>query len=151
MQRRDDFRIVLVGRGTDSPEMAARIAEAGLGDTVICAGQRDDIPGVLAAADVFVLSTHGEVSSVATIEAFAAGVPAVVSDIPAFDEMLTDGAEGLRVAPDDPPALADAIEALLDDRSLASKLVDNAQSRFKQYELSTMVRRFDRLLRAIDH
>ncbi|MBL7221750.1 MAG: glycosyltransferase [Phycisphaerae bacterium] len=148
-RRRDDFRIVLVGRGTDSPEITARIAEAALGDTVICAGQRDDIPGVLAAADVFVLSTHGEVSSVATIEAFAAGVPAVVSDIPAFDEMLTDGREGLRVAPDDPAALADAIEAILDDPTLAAKLVDNAAERFKQYELSTMVRRFDRLLRAI--
>ena len=148
-QKRDDFRIVLVGRDTDSPEMAARISEKGLSETVICAGQRDDIPGVLAAADLFVLSTHGEVSSVATLEAFAAGLPVVVSDIPAFDEMLIAGAEGLRAAVDDPAALAGAIDTLLDDRQLASKLTDNARKRLKQYELSTMVRRFDRLLRAI--
>ena len=49
---------------------------------------RDDIPGVPAAADLFVLRTHGEVPSIATLEAFAAGASAVVSDIPAFDEIL---------------------------------------------------------------
>jgi len=148
-QRRDDFRIVLVGRGTDSPETAAEIAAADLTGTVIGAGHRDDIPGVLAAADLFVLSTHGEVSSIATLEAFAAGVPAVVSDIPAFDEMLIDGQEGLRAAPGDPTALTDAIDTLLNDQQLASKLTANARQRLKQYELSTMVRCFDRLLRAI--
>lgn len=148
-RRRDDFRIVLVGRDTDSPEMLAEVAAGGLDDTVICAGRRDDIPGVLAAADLFVLSTHGEVSSVVTLEAFAAGLPVIVSDIPAFDEMVTDGREGLRVASNEPAALADAIETLLDDPSLAAKLAENARKRFKQYELSTMVRRFDRLLQAI--
>ena len=150
-QKRDDFRIVLVGRDTDSPEMLAEITAADLTGMVIGAGHRDDIPAVLAAADVFVLSTHGEVSSVATLEAFAAGVPAVVSDIPAFDKMLTDGVEGLRAAPDDPSALAGAIDKLLNDHSLASKLTDNARKRLKQYELSTMVQRFACLLRAICH
>jgi glycosyltransferase involved in cell wall biosynthesis len=149
-QRREDFRIVLVGRGTDSPEMVAGIAAAGLTGTVIGAGHRDDIPGVLAAADLFVLSTHGEVSSIATLEAFAAGVPAVVSDIPAFDEMLIDGQEGLRAAEGDPASLAGAIDTLLNDPSLAAKLTANARLRLGQYELSTMVRRFDRLLRAMD-
>jgi len=73
----------------------------------------------------------------------------VVSDIPTFDEMLIDGAEGLRAAPGDPAALTDAINTLLNDRQLASKLTANARQRLKQYDLSTMVRRFDRLLRAI--
>ena len=148
-QKRDDFHIVLVGRGTDSPEMAREIAAADLTGTVIGAGHRDDIPGVLAAADLFVLSTHGEVSSIATLEAFAAGVPVVVSDIPAFDETLIDEVEGLRAAAGDPAALAGAIDTLLSDQQLASKLTATARKRLKQYELSTMVRRFDRLLRAI--
>ncbi len=150
-RERDDFRIVLVGRGTDSPETIASIDEADLTGTVIPAGHRDDIPGVLAAADMFVLSTRGEVSSIATLEAFAAGVPAVVSDIPAFDEILTDGQEGLRAAANDPAALADAINTLLNDPSLAATLTANARKRLDQYELSTMVQRFDRLLRAINH
>ena len=144
-QKRDDFRIVLVGRGTDSPEMIAQIAAAGLDDTVIPAGYREDIPSVLARADLFVLSTTGEVSSIATLEAFAAGVPAIVSDIPAFDEMLTDGVEGLRAAPGDPGDLADAINKSLDDQSLTA----NARQRLKQYELSTMTKRFVRLLRSL--
>jgi|GEM_PF-1577854 len=148
-RKRDDFQLVLVGRGTDSPEMIAQVEAGGLEGAVICAGHRDDIPGVLAAADLFVLSTRGEVSSIATLEAFAAGAGAVVSDIPAFDEMLSDGIEGLRAAPGDPAALAGAIETLLDDPSLVSKVTCTARRRLERYELSTMVRRFDRLLQAI--
>jgi glycosyltransferase involved in cell wall biosynthesis len=148
-QKRDDFRIVLVGRDTDSPEITAQINSGGLSDTIITSGHSDDIPGVLAAADVFVLSTKGEVSSIATLEAFAAGVPATVSDIPAFDEMLTDRVEGLRAAPGDPAALADAISKLLDDQSLTAKLTTNARQRLKQYDLSTMAQRFDRLLKVM--
>jgi glycosyltransferase involved in cell wall biosynthesis len=148
-QRRGDFRIVLAGRGTDSAEMSAQIKAADLDDTIICAGHRDDIPGVLAAADVFVLSTKGEVSSIAVLEAFASGTPVAVSDIPAFDEMLIDGQEGLRAEAGVPQALADAMEKLLDDQSLAAKLTANARQRLRRYELSTMVGRFDRLLRAI--
>jgi glycosyltransferase involved in cell wall biosynthesis len=148
-RKRDDFRIVLAGRRTDSPEMLARIKDADLSDTIICAGHRDDIPGVLAAADAFVLSTKGEVSSIAVLEAFASDTPVAVSDIPAFDEMLIDGQEGLLAAPGDPQGLADAMEKLLDDKSLTAKLTANARRRLEQYELAEMVRRFDRLLRGI--
>jgi len=146
---RSDFQLVLVGRRTDWPEMISAIADAGLADTVIAAGYRQDVPGILASADLFVLSTHLEVSSVATLEAFAAGVPAVVSDIPAFDEMLVDGQEGLRVPPGDARAFADAMDKLLGDPQLASELTARARKRLKQYELPTMVRRFDRLLRCV--
>jgi len=149
--KRDDFRIVLVGRGTDSPELTAQINAADLGDTIVAAGYRGDIPAVLAAADVVVLSTKGEVSSIAVLEAFASGAPVVVSDIPAFDEMLIDGVEGLRAASGDPSALACAMEKLLDDESLVAKLTANARNRLKTYDLSTMAKRFDRLLRAITH
>jgi glycosyltransferase involved in cell wall biosynthesis len=148
-QKRDDFQIMLAGRGTDSCEMIAQIRDADLSGTIIAAGHRDDIPEVLAAADVCVLSTRGEVSSIAVLEAFAAGTPVVVSDIPAFDEMLMDGVEGLRAAPGDPQALAEAIEKLLDDETLATQLTANASRRLAQYELSTMIQRFDRLLRGI--
>ncbi len=148
-QKRDVFRIVLVGRRTDSTEMLAKIEDADLGDAIICAGHRDDIPGVLAAADAFVLSTKGEVSSIAVHEAFAAGVPVAVSDIPAFNEMLIDGVEGLRAAAGDPQSLAEAIEKLLGDETLATELTANARRRLEQYELATMIQRFDRLLRGI--
>jgi glycosyltransferase involved in cell wall biosynthesis len=148
-QKREDFRIVLAGRGTESPELIAQINAADLAGVIIPIGHSDDIPGLLARADLFVLSTTGEVSSIATLEAFASGTPVVVSDIPAFDEMLTDGVEGLRAAPGDPAALAEAIGTLLDDEVLSAKLTANAHQRLKQYDLSIMAQRFDRLLRAI--
>jgi len=178
-QRRDDFHLVLVGRGTDSPEICQAVRDAGLsggGDAgnatdrkevpvkkesppasyesflnpaVTLAGHRDDVPGILAAADLFVLATRGEVSSIAVQESFGAGVAVIVSDIPAFDEMLTDGCEGLRVAPGDPQALADAIGRLLDDGELCAELAARARRRVRQFTQDRMAACFDRLFHCV--
>ncbi|MCK4601251.1 MAG: glycosyltransferase, partial [Phycisphaerae bacterium] len=88
-ETRDDFHLVLLGRDTDSLQIRRDVGVAGLRGRVTLAGHRDDVPSLLAAADVFVLSTRSEVFSVSTLEAMAAGLPVIVSDIDAFDEMLT--------------------------------------------------------------
>jgi len=63
--------------------------------------------------------------------------------------MLIDGTEGFRAAAGAPAALAGAIETHLDNPLLVSKLTCSARNRLGRYELSTMVRCFDRLRRAI--
>ena len=148
-RRRDDFRLLLAGRGTDSPPMARAAADAGAEGVVCLLGRRDDVPGLLAAADVFVLSTSSEVFSVATLEAMAAGLPVVVSDIPAFDEMLEGGREALKVAPGDAAALAGAIERLLDDGGLAKSLAAAGQRRARLFSRDRMAGSFGRLLAAL--
>ena len=137
-RRRDDFRVVLVGSGTDSPEMARTAEAAGAGGVVSLLGSRQDVPGLLKAADAFVLSTRSEVFSVALLEAFAAGLPAVVSDLPAFDEMLADGQEGLRFPAGDAEALAGRLERLLDDADLRRTLGARAAGRARQFTRQRM-------------
>jgi len=148
-RRRDDFHLLLVGRGTDSPEMADAVDHAGLSGAVTLAGHRDDVPAILGAADLFVLSTRGEVSSVSALEAMAAGVPAIVSDIPAFDELIVDGRHGLRVAPGDSEALTDAMDRLLDDDELRSRLIAGASRQAGRFSLARMAGCFDRLFRRV--
>lgn len=146
--RRDDFCLVLVGRDTDSEAMLRLVKEQGLEGCVLHAGHRDDIPAILSEADVFVLSTRSEVFNVATIEAMAAGKAIVVSDIPAFDEMLTNGLNAIKVPPGNADLLAAAMEQLMDDRPLREKLASAAGRRGQRFSLDRMANNFARLLKA---
>ena len=146
---RRDFHLVLVGRDTDSPLIAKALPPMGLADVVTPAGLRKDVPSILAAADLFVLSTRSEVFSIATLEAMAAGLPVVVSDVPAFDEMFTDGREGLKVPPGDAAALAAAIARLLDDPALRERMSSAARNRAKRFSTERMAEGFERVLNCL--
>ncbi len=96
-------------------EAKALAASLGLGDRALFSGFRDDIPAVLAAADVFVLpSTSPDPFPTVVLEAMAAGRPVVANAHGGSVEMVVDGETGLLVDPADPEAMAAAIVALLD-------------------------------------
>jgi len=147
-ERRDDFHLVLVGRDTDSPDLAGAVNRAGMDDVVTLAGLRDDVAGILSVSDVLVLSAHKEVFSVATLEGMAAGLPVVVSDLAAFDEMFQHGREGLKVPPGDPAALANALAEVLDDADLRRRLGGAARRRAERFSTERMAAKFLRLLPA---
>lgn len=141
------FRLLLVGRETDAAPMRARIAEGGLTDCVFPLGPRNDVPNLLAASELLVLSTRSEVFNVAVLEAMAAGRAVIVSDVPGFAEMFVDGREGLKVLPGDPAALADAMERLLRDDSFRRQLAAAGRQRGRQFSRETMCNEFARYLK----
>jgi glycosyltransferase involved in cell wall biosynthesis len=65
-------------------QLRVAIKEAGLSDRAIMLGSRNDVPALLAAADVFLMPSLEEAQGMAMLEALASGVPIVASDIPAF-------------------------------------------------------------------
>jgi glycosyltransferase involved in cell wall biosynthesis len=67
------------------------------------------------------------------VEAMAAGVPVIASDVPACREVLDGGRCGLLVPVGDAPALADAIRPVLDDRALRMRLVQAASERVRSH------------------
>jgi glycosyltransferase involved in cell wall biosynthesis len=147
--RRRDFHLLLVGRNTDSPQISRAVAEAGLSEMATLAGQRDDVPGILARADVFVLSSRRETFALAVLEAMAAGLPVVASDLAALAELLSNGKEGLLVPPGDADALAGGIERVLDDAALSRQLGEAARRRAATFSSARMAARFERLLRLL--
>ncbi len=146
LQREMKFHLLLAGRGTDSPAMQAEIDRLGLGDCVHALGLRGDVPQLLAAAKALVLSTRSEVFNIAVLEAFAAGRVVIVSDVPGFAEMFENECEGLKVAPGDPAALADAIERLLGDDDLRARLAGAAHHRSQAFSRERMCEQFADLL-----
>lgn len=114
--RAPKLRVAVAGRiGTQTAALEAACHELGVAEIVTFLGQRDDVPALLCAADVFVFPSRFEGLGGSVLEAMAMETPVIASDIPALREVLDDGALGVLVAVDDPAALADAIEEVLRD------------------------------------
>jgi glycosyltransferase involved in cell wall biosynthesis len=122
MRSRPDVRCVLVGDGLFPGErrwqarVAALARALGLGDRVVFAGWRDDVPAVLAALDVFVHPpTAPDSLPTVVLEAMAAERPVAAADIGGLPEIVEDGVSGCLVPPGDPAALAAGLHRLLGD------------------------------------
>ncbi len=118
---------LIIGGGRRESEVKQLAAELGLAGRVHFLGQRDDIPDLLAALDIFVLPSHSEGVSLALLEAMAAGLPVIATRVGGLPEVVTDGDNGLLIPAKDPEALSQALERLLADPALAKKLGENAR------------------------
>lgn len=130
---RADYRAAFVGEGPLLPEIAATIRQQGLTDRIDLLGNRGDVPGVLASADVFVLSSRSEGFPVSILEAMAAGLPVIATDVGGVAESVVDGETGLLVPPGDPGALAAALERILTDRALRLRLGEAGCERVRRH------------------
>ena len=124
--RATDYRLVIVGDGPEraSLEAAARAAEPA---RIVFTGAVNDVQPFYALADVFVLSSHSEGSPNVLLEAMAAGVPVVATRAGGVPEIVSDEQSALLVPVNDPARLAEAIERLLNDRALATRLTREAE------------------------
>jgi glycosyltransferase involved in cell wall biosynthesis len=110
--------LVLVGEGPDRSSLEHLATELVPG-RVIFAGHTDDPLPYLAACDIFVLPSLAEGLPGALIEAMAAGLPCIATDIPGNRELVCDGETGSLVPVGSPEALAHAIRIMLTDRPFA--------------------------------
>jgi glycosyltransferase involved in cell wall biosynthesis len=130
---RGDFRAAFVGEGPQLQEVEATIVHRGLRERIELLGNRDDVPGVLASADVFVLSSRSEGFPISILEAMAAGLPVVATDVGGIAESVVDGETGLLVPPGDPGALAVALDRLLTDGELRRRLGTAGRERARRH------------------
>jgi glycosyltransferase involved in cell wall biosynthesis len=118
----------IAGEVTDRAALEARAAERGVSSRIRFLGHRRDVPALLAIADLFVLPSLYEGFPLSVLEAMAAGVPVVATDIGGTDELVSSET-GLPVAPADPRALAEGVRALLADRDGAARRAAAARAR----------------------
>lgn len=114
--------LVLLGDGPLRQALEAHAARPDLAGLVRFEGFREDVPRWLAAADVLALPSRLEGFPNALLEGMAAGLPAVATSIGGCREAITDGEEGLLVAPDDAAALEAGLARLLGDAALRARL-----------------------------
>ncbi len=111
------------------PDLSPAFADAGLGARLRLLGYRDDIPAVLAAADIFVLPTWYEALPMSVIEAMLTGLPVVASDVPGPNEQVVDGVTGVLVPARRPAPLAAALRRLAADPALRARLGEAGRHR----------------------
>jgi glycosyltransferase involved in cell wall biosynthesis len=133
--RRPRARLLFVGAPRPRvAEIADRARAAGLGDRVLALGHRDDVPAILCAADLVVDASWAGLGITGSIrEALACERPVVATAVEGMPELVRDGETGRLVPPRDPAALADAILALLDDRTSALTMARAGRKRVEAH------------------
>lgn len=111
----------------DGPEREA--LESLTSERLRLVGERGDVPALLAGASVFVLSSRSEGLPISVIEAMAAGLPVVASDVGGLRELVENGVTGILVPPGDAGALGDALGRLVGDPQLRRAMGDASRAR----------------------
>ena len=100
--------------------------------------------GIHAAVDLFVApAVGGESFGIVLVEAMAAGLPVIASDIPGYREVVRDGIEGILIPPRDPPALAAAVRRLLDRPEEMARLGEAGRRRAERYSWTAVTREIE--------
>jgi glycosyltransferase involved in cell wall biosynthesis len=117
-----ELRVAIAGDGPEAAAVRSERTRLGLEDTVQLLGQRDDVPDLLAAADVVALSSIWEGSPLVVAEAMLLGRSVVATAVGAVPEAVVDGVTGRLVPPRDAVALGDAVADLLLDPGAAQAM-----------------------------
>lgn len=144
---RPEIRLALVGDGSLEPELRAECRQLGLDPRVRWLGFRKDIADCLRAADLFVMSSDSEGLPLVLLEAMAAGLPIVSTEVGGIPTALEGS--GLLVPPRDVPRLAAAITALAGDPARRRALGQAAQQRSALYSIEAVGERYITLYREV--
>jgi glycosyltransferase involved in cell wall biosynthesis len=122
LERSEATRLVVIGEGPSRVPLTELARSLGVRDRVLLAGTEPDVQPLLAGFDVFVHPSDTEGLPNAVLEAAAAGLPIVATDVGGTSEIVIDGRTGVLVPAGDVPAIAAAIERLRDDAPARSRL-----------------------------
>lgn len=137
-----DARFLIVGDGFLRPELEQQARDLDISDVTIFAGERHDIPEVLAALDVFVLPSTFEGAPYAALEALAAAKPVVATRVASIPQLIQDGVSGISVPIGDAAAMADAVDRMLRDPAAARRMGEAGRRIIEaSYSLPAMIDR----------
>jgi glycogen synthase len=136
-------QVLLVGDGPARSKLKREAKRIGVSDRLHFVGfvAHERLPAVLAHADVLVLPSIYEELGTVLLEAMQAALPIVASRTGGIPDVIEDGVNGMLVPPDEPAALAHAINRLLADRNLARRLSEGARERGKDYDWEVLAER----------
>jgi glycosyltransferase involved in cell wall biosynthesis len=124
--------------------LEAQATQLGIREKIIFTGFREDAIRILAACDLFVLSSLYEGLPVALLEAMALGKPPVVTAVGGIPEVVTDGVDGFLVQPKDYEGLANRIIALIRDGELRGQISGRAAKKIEEkFSLRDMIGRVE--------
>ncbi len=144
-----DARYVVLGDGEQAADLKTLADRLGIAGSVVFAGYRSGVVGLLPGLDVFLFPTLREAMGIAIVEAMAVGLPVVASDTGGVPEVVT-AETGLLVPPADPVAMAEALLVLLRDPARRAAMGEAARARVEsEYTVQRMAARTVGVYRSI--
>ena len=140
-----DARLVLVGDGWQRAEVEAEIAQRGLGDRAHLLGLRRDVPELLRAFDVFVLSSSREGLPRTLMQAMAAGLPIVSTRVGGVPDAVMDGENGWLIEVGDAEGLGERLIRLAEDPAQARRMGERGAAMVDEFSAQRMVERLGEL------
>ncbi|HTS35590.1 MAG TPA: glycosyltransferase [Candidatus Solibacter sp.] len=144
VQQGAPVEFVLVGDGPLRPGLEAMAAELGIADKVLFAGERHDIPAILASLDVSVLISSSESLSNVILESMAAGVPVVATDVGGNPELVKDGETGILVPLGNESRLVEVLTYLVSDAEARKRYATRSREFARvNFHITEVCRRFE--------
>lgn len=140
------IKLLLVGVGALYGECEKLVKRLGLGERVFFLGQRSDVPNLLKASDIIVLSSHYEGLSLASLEAMASGKPLIASKVVGLTDVVQDA--GILFEHQNHRDLAAKIMTLIEDPNYYKSVVKSCIQRANSYDISIMIRMYIKLYNA---
>ena len=135
--------LVIVGDGVNRLSCLSLLERSGAADAAWLPGTRFDVDRLYRAFDIFVLPSLTEGMSNTLLEAMAAGLPVVATDVGAARDVVAHGNTGLLVPPQDSKALADSLSELLADQTRSRQMGEAGRARVvERFSLDAMVDRY---------
>lgn len=147
-----DLHVVIAGIGPLRSELASLADTLKIGHRIHIVGTQSDVAGLMAASDALVLPSRWEGLPNVVLEAMAAGLPIVATDVDGTSELIENGQTGLLVPPDDDAALVQAIAAVLNDPESASARAKSAKIVSQEwFTWDAVAAEYDALYRRLVH
>jgi glycosyltransferase involved in cell wall biosynthesis len=138
-----DAELLLIGDGQLRHALEAQAEQLGIRPRIRFLGVRRDVPDLLAASDLFVLSSVSEASSLTLLEAMAARLPVVVTDVGGNPEIVRNEVDGILVPRASPDQLAAAVQRILSTPDAGRRMGDSGRERVEaHYRLDRTVQRY---------
>ena len=135
--------LIVIGKGPEESELRRLARECSNIHFLGFLKSHREVLEYIKGSDVFVLPSRTEGLPTVLLEAMACKVPVIATAVGGNTELVEDGVTGLLVPPDDPAALREALERLLTDEALASKIVENAYRRVvKEYSWDVVIEKY---------
>lgn len=136
-----NLQFVIVGNGPEKENLIIEAKKYKLRDRQVFLGSIPEAYQYLKAFDIFVLSSTKEGFPYTILEAMAAGLPIVATEVGAIPEILDNQKSGLIVPPASANALADALKILINNQQKSQELGKNAAETVKQFDLEKMIKK----------
>lgn len=144
---KDKFEVWFAGIGTRMKKVEDLVSELNLQENVRFLGMRTDVPNVIKAADIVVMSSHWEGLSLSNIEGMSAGKPFVASDVNGLRE-VTKG-YGILFPHEDAETLAQIIRKLHDDKEYYNKIAKMCYQRALEFDIKKMIDSYDNIYQSL--